>query len=294
MLVSRPKKYDHGIVREYRVIVYGLVAASIYAFIYYVFDLAGVEHYILHANGGDTASGIDDVAGFGDSFGYVNAWFSALAFAGVVLALGVQVMEFHLAEKDRGDTLDNQNEMKRHAFLSTLAASVKTLHDIEDTKQEAIARGNANAERLVSMFKQETALRTAVSSMLEEMPSQIELSGIASQDYDRSHNLIRFIALLQGIVTSMDLEINHPFLATGNSKALEELVDSVEERLFDFWTENIYSSSSQLVGQFRVCLEILQTTEGGEIPPEVRYKEFHKLTSKIDAWIVAAIADHAS
>lgn len=294
MLLSRPKKHDHGILREYRVVVYGLVAAAVYAFIYYVFKLAGVEHYILHANGGDTASGIDDVAGFGDSFGYVNAWFSALAFAGVVLALGVQVMEFHLAEKDRRDTLGNQEEMKRHAFFTTLAASVKTLHDVEGAKQEAVASGNANAERLVSMFKQETALRTAVSSMLEEMPLQIELSGLALHDYDHSHKLIRFVALLQAIVKSMDLEINYPLLATGNSKALEELVDSVEERLFDFWSENLYSSSSQLIVQFRVCLGFLQSAKGSEVPPETRHEEWHKLISKTNAWIVAAIADHSS
>ncbi len=75
-----------------------------------------------------------DAGTFGDSFGMVNALFSGLAFAGVVLALLIQSAEYRQAEIERGLQLKAHSEIADQAELSALASMSETLVTINTRK----------------------------------------------------------------------------------------------------------------------------------------------------------------
>ncbi len=54
---------------------------------------------------------IDDAGTFGDSFGFVNAFFSGFAVAGLLVTIWIQIREFRHAQQERRDALDTQKEI---------------------------------------------------------------------------------------------------------------------------------------------------------------------------------------
>lgn len=95
-----------------------------------------------------TIGNISEAGTFGDSFGAINALFSGLAFAGVVIALVIQTKELQLARLERREALESQKEIARQAFFSSLAASANAwamlaeqqhFREIPSTKIIAIA-----------------------------------------------------------------------------------------------------------------------------------------------------------
>lgn len=77
-------------------------------------------------------------AEYGDSFGYVNALFSGLALAGVVLALLVQVLEFHLAEEERLDGLKSQKQIANQTAFAAKSQMIESLITINNRLETGV------------------------------------------------------------------------------------------------------------------------------------------------------------
>lgn len=88
-----------------------------------VFTVVGFAPRLLFAKN-------DEAGQFGDSFGFVNSLFSALAFAGLVITLLIQISEFHLAQEERVAFIETQKEISDQQYINSLMESVNTWHAI--------------------------------------------------------------------------------------------------------------------------------------------------------------------
>tara|TARA_A100001391_G_scaffold162971_1_gene122180 strand:+ start:829 stop:1650 length:822 start_codon:yes stop_codon:yes gene_type:complete len=161
-----------------------------------VFAVYGTDHYAKHASDLKTIP----PNSFGDSFGYVNAWFSALAFAGVVCALLVQIAEFHLAEEERSQGLEaqtliaNQTEFAARAQMIESILSIHQRTTIEATTAWSVQELN---RYLITRF------RTAIDEygLLLELRNAVGLSKNKQEGFDESKykGAIEYSYILQDI-----------------------------------------------------------------------------------------------
>lgn len=92
---------------------------------------------------------------YGDSFGFANSLFSALAFAGVIVALSMQMRELSLQRQELKDTRNElrrsakaQEETEEHLRLSSYLAAVETLLRYhQDELKVAKPSGNLHPSR---------------------------------------------------------------------------------------------------------------------------------------------------
>ncbi len=154
--------------RKYRLIVYAMAVVVLYFCIYWIFAKAGVEN-------SSSGKGSSTAAEFGDSFGYINAWFSGLAFAGVVLALLIQTAEFHLAERERAEGIEAQQEIARQGYYSSVASLTESLNTIRARQQVVIEETQWTDEAFGEMSRH---LRIAVNDYFSRVRIELLLEKI--------------------------------------------------------------------------------------------------------------------
>lgn len=85
---------------------------------------------------------------YGDSFGFVNSLFSALAFAGVLLALYVQIQEIQFLSDQFNDARHAQEQMARQAFFTSVATATDTWSRLAE-RQRIDASDASNINRAI-------------------------------------------------------------------------------------------------------------------------------------------------
>ena len=113
--------------KEHRLVLYALLGVVVFGSIYWLFYDYG-HSVVFKFESVDEKGGqsFERAGQFGDSFGYINALFSGLAFAGVILALFVQIAEFHLAESERKDSIEIQRQISDQQTLNSVISSINT------------------------------------------------------------------------------------------------------------------------------------------------------------------------
>lgn len=169
--------------KHYRWVIYVVVAIAVFFATFMVFRLVGVQN-------ATQFDSLDIAALHGDSYGYANALFSSLAFAGVVLALIVQTAEYGLAAKERQENLKVQETISRQQELSALASIVDSLHALQERQRishadRTIGRAKIAVDDLRSRVRLEAALELTgeptgagktLSDLLQQAPFQGRLA----------------------------------------------------------------------------------------------------------------------
>ena len=111
------------------------------------------------------SEGLDKRAQFGDMFGVANALFSALALAGVIIAILLQRQELQLQRAD-------SNEMRKEVSRSAAAQENLLIHSSSQAKS-LTHTATLNALNSVMQFKQ---------SKLDQMGSSISPAKVIDRD----------------------------------------------------------------------------------------------------------------
>ncbi len=125
---SQEKKERREAFKRRRIWMYPLAFVGVFAVIIIIFRSIGFS--VL-----DEQPSVEKAGQFGDSFGYVNALFSALAFAGVILALLVQIAEYHLAQEERDEALETQQTISTQQYFSSVITAVSTWSQLHGSRQ---------------------------------------------------------------------------------------------------------------------------------------------------------------
>lgn len=155
---------------------------------------------------------------FGDSFGAVNALFSGLAFAGVVIALIIQTDELREARLDRRDSLDSQKTMSKAQRQGTQVQAMGLRMDIEKGKgfrPADIHIDSIEYERLIREANYKFELDTIVSELFQWEPPNRDV-------FARRINLVRLL-----VKTAWEL---HVFKEDASEEAvIKKLHDAISE-----------------------------------------------------------------
>lgn len=108
---------------------------------------------------------------FGDSFGMVNALFSGLAFAGVVLAIIIQIVELRVTWEEIEDSrIAQQRTAQQQAYAATVAA-ITSLNDMvrrQSAHKDGITNYLHHATLCRREYQQRRVLEVLVSRILKE------------------------------------------------------------------------------------------------------------------------------
>lgn len=101
-----------------------------------LFHHLGVQHQAhLVESAASSDLGYEQAARYGDSFGFVNSLFSGLAFAGVVVALVIQSLEFSLASTERREQIAAQTRIMEQQVLSARISAIETLQTLNAARR---------------------------------------------------------------------------------------------------------------------------------------------------------------
>ena len=147
---------------------------------------------------------------FGDSFGWINSLFSALAFAGVLLTLWIQRHELQLQREDMKRVAKGQEESEKREALATYINALESLRKLSEwrmAKNPAITKVASFpvAHRLVIQARVIQLLHAVVNELEPEIrklyPSLKSVSEEGSQVW-RLEELLKIYTSLQGVLES--------------------------------------------------------------------------------------------
>ncbi|TWU50640.1 hypothetical protein Poly51_39330 [Rubripirellula tenax] len=148
--------------------------------------------------------GSEAFAQIGDAHGFLNALFSGLALAGVVVALMMQTEELRIARLERQESLQTQKEIAELRQGSTLAAQIDVWKRLADNTR---LRGDMSPDR-IELAAYEYQCRKRIESSLgldafNRTGEQFDPEKVA-EDVVSNLMLYRTICSSAGIVGSSD------------------------------------------------------------------------------------------
>lgn len=167
---------------------------------YFLFNVFGVKHqHELALKGGPEYAGQ-----YGDAFGYVNALFSGCAFAGVVIALVIQTLEYSLAAQERREQLDVQEKIMSQQIVTSRINAVQTLQILNAERKLNQKLFLSNHGYRLSVIEN-ARLRRYTEQLLEDLNhsnESREITSLSSSDaeYLTSQALVKFISVMQIIM----------------------------------------------------------------------------------------------
>jgi hypothetical protein len=124
-------------------LLYFVAPTALILVVYLVWDWLGVKHFESYPSRvvGGTDNKAADAGAFGDSFGYVNALFSGLAFSGVIYAIILQTIELRL---QRQEIELNRRELTKTADANINLVKLNTLTTLSRYYFDHIAHNSAH------------------------------------------------------------------------------------------------------------------------------------------------------
>ncbi len=150
------------------------------------------------SNSDIAAKATDTSAQYGDSFGAVNALFSALAFAGVIIALwwqrkelSLQRREMRLAWQEHKKSADAQTKSEQRLMLSAFIAALETLRQVGDWRSRHQIPARSTHARTIGVLAQAQVI-DALNALIPDMASYLydshEFLQFTTEAYSRSAN----------------------------------------------------------------------------------------------------------
>lgn len=143
---------------------------------------------------------------YGDSFGYVNSLFSALAFAGVIIALVFQMRELHLQRQELKETREIH---KQSALLNSITYDLEhwqkfDVHDPIESLQHTLAKVRArhvNSQILTALLRDDGDVESILRDVGVTMRHLEVLAENTSKMYWISSRLVQ--------ITGTKLEVHY-------------------------------------------------------------------------------------
>lgn len=145
----------------------------------------------------------EQFAQIGDSFGFVNAAFSAAGVVAVALAFFVQIREFRLSQRERTEGLEIQSKISDQQQVAALVAAIGTQQS--NSKGSIECRGErislSDFDELRTRNENLVLLREVTKELLNEHPSLTAIRESQELRYarlysnlarDLGHNLVNF------------------------------------------------------------------------------------------------------
>ncbi len=195
---------------------------------------------------------IEQIGQWGDSFGFVNSLFSALAFAAVSLALFIQISEYKLAQVERLESIELQEKTAEYQFAASLVASINTsadlrgkptlwrgcnIHDLDSVKERFLHLETLN--EIVSVFTEPNATK----SIRDAVASSPRLSDVRL--------LANFLHEIGFVVIQFQSNFNPWWDNTDKQTRNAEVTDYIEKRLKVPVSEIVKRHTFQLRGNDR-------------------------------------------
>jgi len=233
---------------------------------------------------------------FGDTFGFVNAWFSGLALAGVILAIVMQTIELRYQRKELKQTRDelarsadaaqrSQEQFTKQTEFSFLATYLGAL--------EATAGMSPDPEGSPGYQRQRARLNTRLQTLLERLERDtLGLDLVAEAEADEATTIWagwkqRFSDLCNSLVQHWATKRRNNGGAVGQAKEFLGVVDKQLNRLRDELDEgeNMKRLARSIDDLRRQVTELanFRITDGGMIinsggvprsPQDAQYREF--------------------
>ncbi len=177
---------------------------------------------------------------FGDTFGFVNAWFSGLALAGVILAIVMQTIELRYQRKELKHTREeltrsadaahrSQEQFTKQTELSFLSTYLGSL--------EAVARMSPDVEGSPGYLRQRARLNSRLTSLLESLErDQLGVDLVARAEDDEATTIWkgwkqRFSDLYDSLKEHCATKRRNNGNAVGEAKKFLTVVDQQLNRL---------------------------------------------------------------
>lgn len=162
---------------------------------------------------------VKDYGTFGDVFGFPNSVFSALAFAGVIVALILQTKELKEARAERQDSLKIQRESEKRMALAAYLNAVDSIRQIQGGRLR-----NRPIENHLAQTKILKVLEAVTSANKKVV---IDDAGVHIGDMDTEE---QFLEWLMKVKSYYELAKNSPI-----GWLADEYTDFIEEMRFSLY-----------------------------------------------------------
>lgn len=229
----------------------------------------------------------EQVGQFGDSFGVMNAMFSALAFAVVVVSIRMQMQEFKISlreltqsTKAHTESAQLQRDISDLQRFSTLFSAIELLPKLDErisntqisTFEVACGLNSLREQRLavLKFVKQEAGLRDQDFSTKVEMDSIVKCNRIIEMTSATAANLAMHIAKSHPSLSSMDLS-NSVFIELRKKAQAKHAAYVEANRNWLATFPNL--QESMLVKEVADIITMLEPEQHSELPTTAQLNE---------------------